>query len=112
MKRKIKLGRWFVPFFGMLRAMRGLRGRWVDPFGHAKVRRVERELIGEYRDLVSRALDQLGPDTAPLVQEICDLPDGIRGYEEIKLRSVKRFRMTAERLERKLARADSLEAAA
>ena len=112
MKRKIKLGRWFVPAFRMLRSMRRLRGKAVDPFGHAKVRRVERELVGEYRDLVSRSLERLGPDTAPLVLEICDLPDEIRGYEEIKLRSVKRFRMTAERLERKLARAGELEAAA
>jgi indolepyruvate ferredoxin oxidoreductase len=112
LKRKIKLGRWFVPAFRMLRAMRRLRGKAIDPFGHAKVRRVERELIGEYRELVSRALEQLAPDTAALVLEICDLPDGIRGYEEIKLRSVKRFRMTTERLERKLARANALEAAA
>ena len=50
MKRKIKLGRWFVPFFRMLRSMRRLRGRAIDPFGYAKVRRIERELIGEYRD--------------------------------------------------------------
>ena len=112
MKRKIKLGRWFVPFFRMLRSMRRLRGHAIDPFGHAKVRRVERELIGEYRELVSRSLDALAPDTSPLVLEICDLPDEIRGYEEIKLRSVKRFRMTSERLEKKLARAASLEAAA
>ena len=112
MKRKIKLGRWFVPFFRMLRSMRRLRGRAIDPFGHAKVRRIERELIGEYRELVSRSLEALEPATAPLVLEICDLPDEIRGYEEIKLRSVKRFRMTAERLEQKLARAASLEAAA
>jgi indolepyruvate ferredoxin oxidoreductase len=112
MKRKIKLGRWFVPAFRMLRAMRWLRGRTIDPFGRAKVRRVERELIGEYRDLVERSLAHLWPATAPLVLEICSLPDEIRGYEEIKLRSVKRFRMTAERLERKLARADGLEAAA
>ena len=83
--------------------MRRLRGRAIDPFGHAKVRRVERELIGEYRELVSRSLDVLAPDTAPLVLEICDLPDEIRGYEEIKLRNIKRFQMTAERLERKLA---------
>jgi indolepyruvate ferredoxin oxidoreductase len=112
MKRKIKLGRWFVPFFRMLQSMRWLRGRAIDPFGKAKVRRLERELIGEYRNLVSRSLDALEPETAPLVLEICNLPDEIRGYEEIKLRSVKRFRMTAERLERKLARAASLEAAA
>ena len=44
MKRKIKLGRWFVPAFRMLRSMRRLRGKAIDPFGHAKVRRVEREL--------------------------------------------------------------------
>jgi indolepyruvate ferredoxin oxidoreductase len=112
LKRKLKLGRWFVPAFRMLRAMRRLRGRALDPFGHAKVRRVERELIGEYRELVERSLAQLTPETAMLVLEICELPDGIRGYEEIKLRSVKRFRMTAERLERKLARAGRLEAAA
>ena len=59
LKRKIKLGRWFVPAFRMMRAMRGLRGRWLDPFGHAKVRRVERELIGEYRALVERSLAHL-----------------------------------------------------
>ena len=112
MKRKIKLGRWFVPAFRMLRAMRRLRGKAIDPFGHAKVRRLERELIGEYRELVSRALEHLSPETEALVLEICDLPDGIRGYEEIKLRSVVRFRKNAERLERRLARAASLEAAA
>ena len=112
MKRKLKLGRWFVPFFRMLRALRGLRGRAIDPFGHAKVRRVERKLIGEYRELVSRSLVALAPDTAARVLEICDLPDEIRGYEEIKLRNVKRFEMTAERLEKKLARAGELEAAA
>jgi len=112
MKRKIKLGRWFVPAFRMLRAMRRLRGTAIDPFGHAKVRKVERELIDEYRELVSRALEHLSPETEALVLEICDLPDGIRGYEDIKLRSVVRFRKNAERLERRLARAASHEAAA
>jgi indolepyruvate ferredoxin oxidoreductase len=96
----------------MLSAMRRLRGTRLDPFGYAQVRRVERELVGEYRELVGRALDRLCPETAGLVLEICDLPDEVRGYEEIKLRSVKRFRMLAERLERKLERAAVLEAAA
>jgi indolepyruvate ferredoxin oxidoreductase len=107
LERKLKLGRWFVPFFRMLRAMRRLRGTAFDPFRFAEVRRVERELIGEYRDLVARSVARLTPETAPLVLELCDLPDGIRGYEEIKLRNVKRYRMTAERLERKLERAST-----
>ena len=43
LKRKLKLGRWFVPAFRMLYRMRRLRGRWLDPFGRAEVRRVERD---------------------------------------------------------------------
>ena len=105
MKRKLKLGRWFVPFLRLLRAMRRLRGTALDPFGHTKVRRVERALVGEYRELVRGALDELRPGTEQLVLELCELPDSIRGYEEIKLRSVVRFRKDAARLQRRLERA-------
>jgi indolepyruvate ferredoxin oxidoreductase len=35
MKRKIALGPWFVPAFRVLRAMHGVRGTWMDPFGRA-----------------------------------------------------------------------------
>ena len=112
LKRKLKLGRWFVPFLRMLRGMRRLRGTRLDPFGYAKVRRVERELIGEYRALVTHALDHLQPSTEALALELCELPDGIRGYEEIKLRSVTRYRMDAERLRKRLERAAPVAAAA
>jgi indolepyruvate ferredoxin oxidoreductase len=112
LKRKLKLGRWFVPFLRVLRGMRRLRGTRLDPFGYAKVRRVERELIREYRELVTGALGHLRPDTEALVAELCELPDEIRGYEEIKLRSVTRYRMDAERLRKRLERAAPLEAAA
>jgi indolepyruvate ferredoxin oxidoreductase len=112
MKRKLKLGRWFVPAFRMLRAMRRLRGTRLDPFGYAKVRRVERELVGEYRALVTHALGHLRPDTEAIVLELCELPDEVRGYEEIKLRSVARFRKRAAHLERRLERAAPLAAAA
>ncbi|MFQ5520683.1 MAG: indolepyruvate ferredoxin oxidoreductase family protein, partial [Candidatus Methylomirabilia bacterium] len=55
-KRKIKLGRWFDSVFRLLVGLRGLRGTALDPFGHAKVRCLERALIGEYRALVEKAL--------------------------------------------------------
>ena len=57
LKRKLKLGRWFVPAFRLLYRMRRLRGTRLDPFGPAKVRRVERELIAEYEGIVAEALD-------------------------------------------------------
>ena len=56
MKRKLQLGRWFVPVVPRAAArMRRLRGTALDPFGHARVRRLERELIGEYEALVGEA---------------------------------------------------------
>ncbi|TNC26938.1 indolepyruvate ferredoxin oxidoreductase family protein [Amycolatopsis alkalitolerans] len=101
LRRKISLGPWFRPVFRMLRAMRRLRGTKLDAFGYARVRRVERALIGEYRDAVSRALAAAPGD--PAVLELAELPDLIRGYEEIKLANVARYR---ERQANLLARFD------
>jgi indolepyruvate ferredoxin oxidoreductase len=95
MERKIKLGRWAFPALGALRRARRLRGTPLDPFGHARVRRVERALVGEYRDLVDAALEHLTPATAAQVAAIAELPDVVRGYEDIKLAGVERFREQA-----------------
>jgi indolepyruvate ferredoxin oxidoreductase len=102
LKRKLKLGRWFVPAFRAMYGMRRLRGRRLDPFGHTKMRRLERELIGEYEDLVLEAMAHLSEDKHDVAVELCELPDVIRGYEEIKLRNVALFRKRAEPLLKRL----------
>ncbi len=102
LKRKLKLGPWFTPGFRALHRMRKLRGTPADVFGFAQVRRVERELIDEYRELVARSLAELRPETQPTVKEIAALPEMVRGYEDIKLRNAERYRAEAERLEREL----------
>jgi indolepyruvate ferredoxin oxidoreductase len=102
LERKLKLGRWFVPVLRALRGMRCLRGMWLDPFGHTKMRRLERGLIAEYEGLVDEALGRLRPESYDLAVELGQLPDVIRGYEEIKLRSVTLFRKRAETLLRRL----------
>ena len=103
MKRKLKFGRWFVPVFALLRSLRRLRGTPFDPFGYAKVRRVERALAAEYREMVAEAIESYEPSQEELLLELFEQPDGIRGYEEIKLRSVTRYRMNLERIQRRLA---------
>jgi indolepyruvate ferredoxin oxidoreductase len=100
--RKLELGGWFKPSFRALRRMRRLRGTRLDPFGRAEVRRVERELIGEYEQMVAEALTALTPETHATALELLELPDVIRGYEEIKLRNVALFRKRAEPLRRRL----------
>jgi indolepyruvate ferredoxin oxidoreductase len=66
------------------------------------VRRVERELLGEYEDLVGEALSLLTPETHATAVELLELPDVIRGYEEIKLRGVVMFRKRAEGILKRL----------
>jgi indolepyruvate ferredoxin oxidoreductase len=60
---------------------------------------VERALIAEYRDLITRALASLSPQTYDAVAEIAWLPDLVRGYEAIKMRNVVRYRERAAALE-------------
>jgi indolepyruvate ferredoxin oxidoreductase len=98
MKQKLRLGRSAVPLFRTLHGARRLRGTALDPFGRTAMRQLERALIGEYRTLVGRALDRLTPNTASVVLQIVQLPDMVRGYEEIKLGNVERMRERATEL--------------
>jgi indolepyruvate ferredoxin oxidoreductase len=99
MRRKLKLrSRVATPLFGVLRAGRRVRGTKLDLFGLPRVRRVERALPDEYRALVARSLDRLTPVTHATVARIADLPDLVRGYEDIKLANVERFRARAAEL--------------
>jgi len=104
LKRKLKLGRWFLPAFRLLYRMRRLRGTRLDPFGFAKVRRVERELIAEYEAIVDETVRALTPENHETAVELLELVDLIRGYEEIKLRNVVLWRKRSEALQKRLER--------
>ncbi|HEY2194091.1 MAG TPA: DUF6537 domain-containing protein [Actinomycetospora sp.] len=99
MQHKIRLrGRTAAVTFRALRAARGLRHTPFDVFGRAEVRAVERALVGEYQEAVRRAVAQLGPETVDVVVVVAELPDLVRGYEDVKLRNVERFRARAAEL--------------
>ncbi len=98
MRRKLRLGAWITAVFRLLAALRGLRGTPFDVFGYTRVRRLERALVGEYRALIEKALTTLSPEGYERAVALANLPDLIRGYEEIKLRNVERFREEARRL--------------
>jgi indolepyruvate ferredoxin oxidoreductase len=92
MKKKVTLGPWFRPAFRVLCAGRRVRGTPLDPFGRGEVRRTERALPAEYHEAVVRALSCLSPGTLPAVLALAGLPDMVRGYEQIKLGNVARYR--------------------
>jgi indolepyruvate ferredoxin oxidoreductase len=92
MGSKVSLGPWFRPAFRSLVAMRRLRGTPFDPFGRTEVRRLERALVAEYRDVITRLADGLTAGNHALAVEIAGLPDMVRGYEEIKLGNAAAYR--------------------
>lgn len=93
--RKSKLAisvRW-RPAIRLLAAGKRLRGTAFDPFGRAAVRKVERGLAAEYLDAVTRVLGSAPtPDDIVNATAIAEAADLVRGYEDIKLANVERFR--------------------
>jgi indolepyruvate ferredoxin oxidoreductase len=107
LKHKVSLGPWFRPAFATLVAMRRLRGTALDPFGYTEVRRTERALIAEYREVVDQLLTGLTAGNHDLAVEIAALPDMVRGYEHIKLANVRAYREKLAELRAEFAASDA-----
>lgn len=97
-KKKIRLGPWFTPFLRILSAGRRLRGTFLDPFGWQATRRQERELIEWYVSLIGQALIGLRPLTYSTVLSLAEIPDLIRGYENIKSDNIEKAKARASEL--------------
>ena len=107
MKEKLSLGAWSQRPMSTLAKMKKLRGTRLDPFGHNEIRRTERALIVEYRELVDTMLDALrtgrvGDDRRPALVTLAQLPDMVRGYEGVKMRNVERYHAEMARMRAEL----------
>ena len=89
---KMTFGSWTRPMFRWLARGKRLRGTVLDPFRWTKVRRAERALPGEYRAAMTQVLRALTADTLDAAVRVAELPDLVRGYEELKLERVAEFR--------------------
>ncbi|MFF6995914.1 indolepyruvate ferredoxin oxidoreductase family protein [Streptomyces sp. NPDC008313] len=96
--RKIAFGSWFRPALALLRALRRVRGTRLDVFGLHPVRRLERELVDDYRRSLGASLALLTKDNLALVRRLAELPDVVRGYEGVKLAAVERYRAEKARM--------------
>ena len=75
-----------------MKRMKKMRGKAIDPFGRTAHRQLERELIDEYRSTIEGLLGGLSAENFDTAVEVAELPDMIRGYEEIKERNVEAYR--------------------
>jgi len=96
--QKIAIGGWMFNVLKVMAKMKTLRGGALDVFGKTAERRMERALIGEYRELVLGVLPKLNASTQGTVQKIAELPEMIRGYGPIKDRNVAQYKVEREKL--------------
>ena len=88
---KLKLGPWLLPAMRLLARGKRLRGTPFDPFGRTEERRTERRLRDEYAATVLDLADRLTPENHGLALRLAELPDTVRGFGPVKLRSVEAY---------------------
>ncbi|MBT8143388.1 MAG: pyruvate ferredoxin oxidoreductase, partial [Gammaproteobacteria bacterium] len=90
--RKKRFGPWMMPVFRMLAGLRGLRGTPFDIFGYSAERRMERELITDYEDIVRRLLGRLDASNLDEAAGIASLVMDIRGFGPVKEQAAAKIR--------------------
>src|SRR5690606_15982393 len=81
---KTTYGPWLMTAMKLLASMRWLRGTALDPFGKTAERRRERQLVGDYINMVEAFCHSLDAQRLPIAEELARLPQTIRGYGHIK----------------------------
>ncbi|MDR2856683.1 MAG: indolepyruvate ferredoxin oxidoreductase family protein [Novosphingobium sp.] len=107
--RKIAFGPWVFTLFRLLARMKGLRGGAFDPFGYTAERRMERVLIGEYREVIEHVAAKVTPGTMPVAIEIAAAAELVSGYGPVKHKGFAAWRARITEL---LPQLDSVPAAA
>jgi indolepyruvate ferredoxin oxidoreductase len=70
---------------------KSLRGTVLDPFGHTRIRRLERRLAAHYESTILELLSSLTADSYDRAIAVASAPDLVRGYEEVKMENVGRY---------------------
>jgi len=89
---KLEYGPWVWHAFRVLTRLKLLRGTLFDPFGSTRERRIERQLIAEYRGDVEKLLEHLNETNLAEAVELASWPEYVRGYGHVKDASLSAIR--------------------
>ncbi len=96
--RKMIFGPWMLRVFELLTRMKGIRGTWLDPFGHTRERRIERALIRDYEAMLDEVIPALSARNHVEAIALASQPDGVRGFGPVKLEAIRRMRAESSQL--------------
>ena len=90
--RKMHFGRWMLPVFRLLAKGKRFRGTSWDIFGKTEERKLERQMITDYEQLLDEIAKHLSPATHEVAVELAALPQKVRGFGHVKLANYKATR--------------------
>ncbi len=82
--QKMEFGLWILKAFQLLAPLKVLRGTPLDIFGYTAERRMERQLIRDYKKTVETLLANMTPANYAAAVAIASVPEHIRGYGHVK----------------------------
>ena len=88
--RKREFGSYMMWLFRILARGKMLRGTRLDVFGYAQERRMERQLIADYEDLLDEIVADLSESRFEQAIELLNYPAEIRGFGPVKQAAVAR----------------------
>ena len=99
-KSKLALGSWFRPFYMLLKHLKFIRGTRFDLMAlfSSDVRKADREVLDHYKSNIINNLSNIGNGKYEQLISFSVLPDHVRGYEEVRLESMKTYYHKAEEI--------------
>jgi len=103
--KKREFGPWMMKGFELLAKLKSLRGTPFDVFGYSAERKMERQLIVDYRRTIADLLGALTAHNYDIAVQLAGQPADIRGFGHVKAEAVEKARTEKERLLQAFARA-------
>jgi len=95
---KSSFGPWMFSSMKILARFKFLRGTLFDPFGKTKERKMERQLIQDYEQIIEELLRGLSDKNHSIATEIAKLPEHIRGFDLVKHRHMEKAKKREQEL--------------
>lgn len=96
--KKQEFGPWILPAFRLLAKLKGLRGSRWDIFGYTTERKMERQLVEEYRALIGSLLPDIQVGNYDVALALAKLPQDMRGFGHIKEKNVEKAQQRQQTL--------------
>ncbi len=91
-----------LQLFKILAKLKFLRNSSFNIFGYSTERKLEKQLIQDYKQIIEWTLEHLSTDNYPIAVELATTPDDIRGFGHIKEASLQQFKQKQQKLQKQI----------